>query len=106
MQNGIEIICKIKVSFHKRYGINVEVLEIDVAHTIGKIELERQKTLERLVKENPKTIQLFDGVYRTYKNSLPLPLIITNIALITAPNSDGQRDFKQEIRINMVMHLL
>ena len=96
-KNGIEIICKVKVRFHKIYGLNVDVLEIDVAHAIGSLELERQKTLERLLKENPKTIQLFDGVYYTYNNRLSLPLVISNIALITAPNSDGQRDFNQEI---------
>ena len=96
-KNGIEIVCKVKVRFHKVYGLNVDVIQIDVAHTIGSVELEKQKTLERLLKENPKTIQLFDGAYKTFNNRLPLPLVISNIALITAPNSDGQRDFIQEI---------
>jgi exodeoxyribonuclease VII large subunit len=99
-KNGIEIICQVKVRFHKVYGLNVDVLQIDIAHTVGSIELEKQKTLERLLKENPGTIQLFDGVYRTFNNRLPLPLVITNIALITAPNSDGQRDFLQELSKN------
>jgi exodeoxyribonuclease VII large subunit len=99
-KNGIEIICKVKVRFHKVYGLNLDVIQIDLAHTLGTIELERQQTLERLLKENPKTIQLFDGVYRTFNNRLPLPLVIKNIALITAPNSDGQRDFLQEITKN------
>jgi exodeoxyribonuclease VII large subunit len=75
-------------------------MRIDVAHTLGVLELERQITLERLLKENPKTIQLFDGIYKTFNNRLTLPLLIENIALITAPNSDGQRDFKQEISKN------
>jgi exodeoxyribonuclease VII large subunit len=99
-KNGIEIICKVKVRFHKIYGLNADVMQIDVAHTIGSIELQRRQTLGRLVIENPSIIQLFDGVYRTYNNRLPLPLIICNIALITAPNSDGQRDFIQEISLN------
>ena len=98
--NGIEIICKVKVRFHKVYGMNLDVIGIDLAHTLGTLELERKQTLERLLKENPNTIQLYDGVYRTYNNRLPLPLIIKNIALITAPNSDGQRDFLQETTKN------
>lgn len=57
-KNGIDIICKVKVRFHKVYGLNVDVMQIDIAHTLGSLELERQQTLERLVKENPKTIQL------------------------------------------------
>jgi len=99
-KDGTEIICKIKVRFHKVYGLNLDVLQIDVAHTLGTLELERQQTLDRLLKENPKTIQLFDGVYRTFNNRISLPLVIKNIALITAPNSDGQRDFQQEISKN------
>lgn len=99
-KDGTEIICKVRVRFHKIYGLNLDVIQIDVAHTLGTLELERQLTLEKLLKENPKTIQLFDGVYRTYNNRLQLPLVIENIALITAPNSDGQRDFQQEIKRN------
>lgn len=99
-KDGIKIICKVRVRYHKIYGLNLDIMQIDLAHSIGTLELERQKILERLVKENPKTIQLFDGKYKTYNNRLPLPLIISNIALITAPNSDGQRDFIQEISKN------
>ncbi len=99
-KDGIQIICMVRVRYHKVYGLNLDVLKIDFAHTIGTLELERQRTLERLVKENPTTVQLYDGVYRTYNNRLPLPLVIENIALITAPNSDGQRDFLQEIKLN------
>jgi len=98
--NGIEIVCKVKVRFHKVYGMNLDIIQIDITHALGSLELERQNTLERLVKENPKTIQLFDGTYRTYNNRLALPLVINNIALITAPNSDGQRDFIQETTKN------
>ena len=108
-KDGTEIICKVKVRYHKVYGLNLDVMQIDLAHTLGTLELERQQTLEKLVKENPKTIQLFDGVYRTFNNRLPLPLIISNIALITAPNSDGQRDFQQEIylfyRLNFLISI-
>lgn len=99
-KNGIKIICKVKVRFHSIYGLNLDVMQIDVAHTIGSLELLRQQTLQQLLKENQATIQLFDGVFRTFNNRLPLPLVVKNIALITAPNSDGQRDFLQEINKN------
>ena len=99
-KDGIEIICKVRVRFHPVYGLNLDVVQIDLAHTLGTLELERQQTLDRLIKENPTTIQLFDGIYVTFNNRLQLPAVIENIALITAPNSDGQRDFKQEISKN------
>lgn len=98
--DGIEITCEVKVRFHPKYGLNLDVVKIDVAYTLGTIELERQKTLDKLVSENPKHIKLLEGNYITYNNRLPLPIVIQRIALITAPNSDGQRDFKQELEKN------
>jgi exodeoxyribonuclease VII large subunit len=99
-KNGIEITCLVRVRYHPVYGLSLEILKIEIEHVEGSVELERRQTLERLLKENPQTIQLFDGIYRTYNNRLPLPLTLKRIALVTAPNSDGQRDFLQEIRTN------
>ncbi len=99
-QSGKDIVCRVNVRFYPVYGLNADIVEIDAAHTLGSLELERRKTLERLVKENPQTIQFFDGKYITQNNRISLPSIIKNIALITAPNSDGQRDFLEEISKN------
>lgn len=98
--SGLEITCCVRVRFHKRYGLDLEVLEIDYAYAIGKLELERKQTLERLVRENPSIQQLSNGNYSTINNRIQLPLVIQNIALITAPNSDGQRDFYTVIEKN------
>jgi exodeoxyribonuclease VII large subunit len=99
-KDGIKILCKVKVRYHKVYGLNLDVMQIDFAHSIGTLELEKQQALDRLLKENPQSVQLLNGVYKTFNNSLPLPLVIGKIALVTAPNSDGQRDFQQEIKLN------
>jgi exodeoxyribonuclease VII large subunit len=96
-RNGLEITCKVKISFHKRYGLKLEVLEIDCSYALGQLELERQQTLERLVNENPRTVKKIDEQFWTFNKSLELPIVIQRVALITAPNSDGQRDFKQEL---------
>lgn len=96
-KDGLEITCRVKVTFHKRWGLKLEVVEIDYAYTLGKLEAERQETLERLVKENPEHVKLVGEQYYTFNKSLPLPVVVQRIALITAPESDGQRDFKQEL---------
>jgi exodeoxyribonuclease VII large subunit len=75
-------------------------LEIDFAFTLGKLELERQQTLDKLVLENPSHIRLIDEHYFTFNNQLTLPSVVQRIALITAPDSDGQRDFRQELEKN------
>ncbi len=97
--SGLEITCNVRVRFHKRFGMDLEVLEIDFAYAIGKLERERKQTLERLVNENP-LIRLLDGYYSTPNNRAALPMVFQNIALITAPNSDGQRDFTNVIEQN------
>lgn len=97
-KDGIEVVCKVVVRFHKVFGLNVEIFEISIAHMIGTLELQKKQTIERLVNEGFATIT--EGVYKTGSNQLPLPVVIKNIALITAPNSDGQRDFIQEITKN------
>jgi exodeoxyribonuclease VII large subunit len=98
--DGIKITCSVCVRYHPKYGLNLDVLQIDVAYTLGTLELERQHTLERLVRENPAAINVIDGRYHTLNNTMPLPAVIQKIALITAPASDGQRDFKQELDKN------
>jgi exodeoxyribonuclease VII large subunit len=99
-KDGIEISCRVQVKFHPRYGLKLEVVEIDTSFALGKIEMERQHTLDRLLKENAATIQLIDDEYITFNKQLKLPPVIQRIALITAANSDGQRDFKQELTGN------
>ncbi|MBC7450625.1 MAG: exodeoxyribonuclease VII large subunit [Cytophagales bacterium] len=103
-KNGIEITCKVKVTFHKRYGLKLEVVEIDYTYALGKIEAEKQLTLDRLVADNPMFVKLVGEQYYTYNKSLPLPTVIQRVALITAPDSDGQRDFRQELQNNPYLY--
>jgi len=99
-KDGIEVACRVAVKFHPRYGLKLEVLEIDTSFALGKLEQERQQTLDRLLKENAHNIQLIDDEYITFNNQLKLPSVVQRIALITAPNSDGQRDFINELSHN------
>jgi exodeoxyribonuclease VII large subunit len=98
--DGLEITCLVRVRYHKRYGLSLEVMDIDANYTIGKLELDRQATLKKLLSTFSNEISVEDGVYFTPNNSLSLPIYIKRIALITAPNSDGQRDFLQELNNN------
>ena len=34
-KDGTEITCRVKVRYHKVYGLNLDVLQIDVAHALG-----------------------------------------------------------------------
>jgi exodeoxyribonuclease VII large subunit len=99
-KNGLELTCRVAVTFNNRYGIKLEVLEIDCSYALGKLEMDRQLSIEKLVNENPNIIKRVDEQFFTLNKSLLLPLVIQRIAFITAPNSDGQRDFNQELQHN------
>lgn len=98
--SGLEITCNVRVRFHKRFGLDLEVFAIDFAYAIGKMEIERKHILDRLLKETPGIRLLSNGNFSTDNNRLELPRVIQRIALVTAPNSDGQRDFKEVIEKN------
>jgi exodeoxyribonuclease VII large subunit len=100
-KDGLEIICAVSIRFHARYGLSLDVQDIEISHTIGSEELKRRETLAALVKNNPEAIQLVDEEYITTTKQAKIPAVIQHIALITANNSDGQRDFKTEIANNV-----
>jgi exodeoxyribonuclease VII large subunit len=98
--NGLQIICKVKVKYSIKYGLSFDVLEIDNSFALGQIELQKQATLKRLVDESNGLIIKEDEHYFTPNKKLKLPVVIQKIALITAQNSDGQRDFNNELLNN------
>lgn len=98
--SGLEITCMVKVRFHKRYGLNLEVMEIDFAYAIGKLELERKLTIDRLISEGALRYDEGSGVFYSANSQMRLPIVLQRIALVTAPASDGQRDFLKVIRDN------
>ena len=98
--NGLQIVCKVKVKYSIKYGLSFDVLEIDNSFALGQIELQKQATLKRLVDESNGQIIKDEEQYFTPNKRLKLPIVIQKIALITAQNSDGQRDFKNELLNN------
>ena len=101
-ERNIELLLKVEVRFHQAYGLQLQVIAIDSKFTLGKLELERQETLLRLINENPGIISLVDGEYITKNKKLLAPVVLQRIALVTASSSDGQRDFIHELENNLL----
>lgn len=98
--DGIEVSCRVSVRFHPRYGLKLEVQEIDSTFTLGLLEQQRQQTLDKLLTNYPTQILLTDGEYQTLNKKLKWPKVLQRVALIAATGSDGQRDFMQELLQN------
>ena len=97
---NVKLLLQVAVSFSPTYGLRLEILKIDPSYTLGNLERERQTVLDTLVREHPDLVWLEAGQYITANQLLPRPAVMQRIALITAPNSDGWRDFRHELAQN------
>ncbi|MBO0935629.1 exodeoxyribonuclease VII large subunit [Fibrella sp. HMF5335] len=97
---NIQLLMLVSVSYHAVYGMRLEVHQIDHAYTLGNLERERQAVLDSLVRDYSQFVWLDQGQYITSNQMLDRPSVCQRIALIGAPNSDGWRDFRQELANN------
>lgn len=87
---GIKVKLKCTVEYSERYGLSLNILDIDPAYTFGQFELNRQQIIERLQKED-----------RIEKNSLlDLPIVLKKIAVISSSTAAGFKDFSQHLYDN------
>ena len=97
---NIQLLLLVSVGFSPVYGLRLEILKIDPSYTLGNLERERQTVLDTLVKNHPDLVWVEAGQYITANQLLLRPAVIQHVALITAPNSDGWRDFRHELAQN------
>ena len=97
---NIQLLMLVSVTYSPVYGMRLEIHQIDHAYTLGNIERERQAVLDALVREHSQYVWMDQGQYITSNQMLDRPSVWQRIALITAPNSDGWRDFRQELANN------
>ncbi|MEZ0539800.1 exodeoxyribonuclease VII large subunit [Fibrella arboris] len=97
---NIQLLMLVSVTYSPIYGMRLEIHQINHAYTLGNIERERQAVLDTLVREHSQYVWMDQGQYFTSNQLLERPAVWQRIALITAPNSDGWRDFRQELANN------
>ena len=90
IQEGMVILVEVQVNYSELYGLSLVINDIDPEFSLGVKELERQKTIERLQKEGLMDLQ----------KGLQLPLLPYKIAVISAEDAAGYRDFVRHIAEN------
>lgn len=90
LQEGMVILVEIQVSYSQLYGLSLVINDIDPEYSLGLKELERQRTIERLKKEGLMNLQ----------KSLSLPLLPYRLAVISAEDAAGYRDFVRHLEDN------
>lgn len=96
--SNLKLLMKIRVDFHVQYGLKLVLERIDYTYTLGQLEQEKQAILAALLKNNPVTIKLVNDVFITANKRIERPIVIKNIAVISASAADGLRDFKSGLK--------
>ena len=87
LQEGMAVLVEVQVNFSELYGLSLIINDINPEYSVGVKELERQKTVERLQKEGLMGLQ----------KELQLPLLPERLAVISAEDAAGYRDFMRHI---------
>ena len=87
---GMKILVSVQIQYHELYGLSLNIIDIDPTYTIGEIQLQRQKTIKKLIE---------DGVFDMNRN-LQIPALPLRIAVISSVSAAGYRDFMNQLYSN------
>lgn len=90
ISEGMTVLMEVQVNFNELYGFSLIVNDIDPEYSLGAKELEKQKTIERLTKEGIMYLQ----------KELALPALPYRLAVISAEDAAGYRDFMRHVAEN------
>ena len=90
LQEGMVVLVQVQVNYSELYGLSLIIDDIDPEYSLGVKELERQKTIERLQKEGLMGMQ----------KGLELPLLPYKLAVVSAEDAAGYRDFVRHLEEN------
>lgn len=89
-REGINVLVLVQVNFSQMYGLSLIVEDIDPNYTLGDAEKKRRETVERLSSEG-----LLDR-----QRTLALPRLPYRLAVVSAPDAAGYRDFIHHLHEN------
>lgn len=98
--NNLQVLLQVGIRHHKVQGLQLVVRLVDASFTIGQLQLQKDKVLERLCTECSDFIQRRGPVFLTRNKSLSLRPAIRRIAVISAPGSAGYQDFRHTLDTN------
>lgn len=84
---GMKILVKALVTYHRLYGLSLQITDIDPSYTLGDMERRRRMTIEMLQR---------DGVW-DLNRSLPMPVAVQRVAVVSSATAAGLRDFMRQL---------
>lgn len=90
LKKGNEILCYCEIDFSVKYGLKIEIKNVDLQFNLGALEKKKQETINKLKKE-----QLLDK-----NKQIKLPTIIQTIAIVGSPKTSGIEDIQKQLKNN------
>ena len=90
IEEGMQVLVRVQVNFSQLYGLTLVIDDIDPDFSLGEKEKVRQQTLARLKEEGLMDMQ----------QRLSLPRRPYRLAVISAPDAAGYRDFMRHLHEN------
>lgn len=87
---GMQVLLEVSLSYHPVYGLKLVVASIDPTYTVGSLARQRNETINRLRAE---------GVYDDNR-SLPIPMLIRRVAVVSSATAAGYQDFCRQLEAN------
>ena len=90
LASGMNVLVKVRVQYSELYGLSLIICDIDPSYTVGELEAQRLRTVQRLQEEG-----MFD-----MNPSLPLAALPRRLAVISSATAAGWRDFVRQLQQN------
>lgn len=88
LQRGMKILANVSASYHSRFGLSINITDIDPSFTIGESERLRRETVQRL---------RADGIWDMNRSLAEGVGIVSRIAVVSSPTAAGYGDFCHQI---------
>ena len=90
LQAGRELKLQVQVEFHERYGLSMQIVDIDPNYTLGQLAQKRQATIDYLQQT---------GLLEANRQQ-QLPLAPQRLAIFSSPAAAGLQDFLGQLHDN------
>jgi exodeoxyribonuclease VII large subunit len=86
---GIKVLLQVRVEFHTRYGLSLDVLAIDPNFTLGEMAAKLNRIRQQLIT---------DGIYQR-NQTLAHPKEFCRVAVVAPPQAAGLGDFQSQAKL-------
>jgi exodeoxyribonuclease VII large subunit len=90
LQPGVEGLFKVRVDFHERYGLKLNIEDLDPNYTLGRLEQQRRQWLETLRQNG----------WLGKNSETTLPEVVQRLAVISSETAAGLEDFRAQLAGN------